>query len=266
MKNMISIAAILVLAGLSSCSSRETQTPVPTLLLNSGSVTISERVNSVTASGLVVPIEKVNLSFPLTGIVALVDVEMGDDVSLGQALVILDDSVLKAQAAEAQANLDAAETKYNYLKRVGTDEEHLNTAQADIDRAQAALDSAEAILHQATLTAPFPGTIAAVEISPAETVIPGQVVIVLGDLTGFQVETSDLGERDIPNIRVGQPAEVFIEALNKTVDGTVVEVAGLSTTLGGDVVYKVTVDLDDQPVGLYWGMSAEVVILTGENQ
>ena len=266
MKNMISLAAILVLAGLSSCSSKEPQIPIPTLVLDSGSVSNPDSANSVTASGQVVPIEKVSLSFPLTGIVATVDVKRGDDVTRGQALVTLDDSVLIAQAAEAQANLDAAETQYNYLKRVGTDEEHLNTAQADIDRAQAALDSAEAILHQATLTAPFPGTIAAVEISPAEIVIPGQVVIVMGDLTGFQVETSDLGERDIPDVKIGQTVEVFIEALNQTAAGSVVEVARLSTTLGGDIVFKVTVELDNQPAGLYWGMSAEVVIKTGENQ
>ena len=266
MKKMISLLAILFFTGLSGCSSGQTQTPIPTLVLDSGSAPNPESINSVTASGQVVPIEKVSLSFPLTGLVATVDVEMGDDVDRDQVLVTLDDSVLSAQAAEARANLDAAETQYRYLKRVGTDEEHLNTAQADIDRAKAALDSANAILKQATLTAPFPGTIASVDISPAEVVIPGQVVVVMGDLTGFRVETSDLGERDIPNVRVGQAAEVFIEALNQTVDGTVVEVAGLSTTLGGDVVYKVTVDLDDQPGGLYWGMSAEVVILTGENQ
>jgi RND family efflux transporter MFP subunit len=266
MKNTISKIVLLVFIGISGCSSGQNLTPIPTLVLDSLSAPNLENLTSVTASGQVVPIENVSLSYPFTGIVATVDVKMGEDVTQGQVLVTLDDSVLKAQAAEAQANLNATQTQYDYLKRVGTDEEHLNSAQADIDRSQAAFDSANAILRQATLKAPFSGTIAAVEISPAETVVPGQVVIVIGDLSGFQVETSDLGERDIPNVQVGQDAEVYIEALNQTVAGTVVEVAGLSETLGGDVVYKVTIDLDDQTPGLYWGMSAEVEINTGKNQ
>ena len=36
----------------------------------------------------------------------------------------------------------------------------------------------------------------------------------------------------------------------------------LSETVGGDVVYKVTIDFDSQPEGLRWGMSAEVKIET----
>jgi HlyD family secretion protein len=31
-------------------------------------------------------------------------------------------------------------------------------------------------------------------------------------------------------------------------------------TVGGDVTYKVTIELDEQPAGLRWGMSAEVEI------
>jgi hypothetical protein len=34
--------------------------------------------------------------------------------------------------------------------------------------------------------------------------------------------------------------------------------------LGGDVVFKVTIELDDQPEGLLWGMSADVQIETAD--
>jgi HlyD family secretion protein len=38
----------------------------------------------------------------------------------------------------------------------------------------------------------------------------------------------------------------------------VVEIAQQSETVGGDVVFKVTIELDEQPEGLRWGMSADV--------
>ena len=59
---------------------------------------------------------------------------------------------------------------------------------------------------------------------------------------------------------MGQRVNVYIEALNDEFAGKVVDVARTSTTLGGDVVYKVTIDFIRQPKGLLWGMSADVDI------
>lgn len=65
-------------------------------------------------------------------------------------------------------------------------------------------------------------------------------------------------------VQIGQPAAVFIEALGGDFTGTVVDVARISSEIGGDVVYTVTVELDEQPAGLLWGMSADVEISVGE--
>ena len=193
------------------------------------------------------------------------DVKVGDQVKAGQVLVELDTTLLEAKVREAEANLAAAQVQVKYLKRVGTDEVHLESAQAEADRAQALLDSAHATLAaQSTLVAPFDGTIASVDISPGETVVPGRVVITMGDLSRFQVETKDLSERDVPRVQIGQNANVFIEALNQEFSGKVIDISRISSTVGGDVVFKVTIDLDKQPQGLLWGMSADVKIETGK--
>jgi hypothetical protein len=42
------------------------------------------------------------------------------------------------------------------------------------------------------------------------------------------------------------------------VTGRVSEIASLSDTLGGDVVYQTTIDLDSQPTGLRPGMTVDV--------
>lgn len=259
-KNYLIVLTILALT-LAACSTTSAPTAIPTVILNSQPAAASSRVS---ASGEVVPVQKVQLSFPLVGVVESVAVKAGDQVKTGQTLVILDTNVLEARVKEAEANLTAAQTQVRYLRRIGTDDEHLQSAQADVDRAQASLDSAKATLAQATLTAPFDGTIASVDISPAETVVPGQVVIQMGDLSHFQIETTDLSERDVPSVKVGQAATVSVEALNQKLSGRVTDVSRISSTVGGDVVYKVTIALDTQPQGLLWGMTANAEIETGK--
>lgn len=261
MKRILFIISFSLALTLTACGSTSTATAIPTVVLNAQPAAAS---NSVSASGQVIPAQSVQLSFPLTGAVKTVEVKAGDTVTAGQTLVTLDTTLLEAQVKEAQANVDATKTQLQYLIRIGTDQEHLKSAQADIDRVQAQLDSAQATLAQATLTAPINGTVASVDISPAETVTPGKIVIVLGDLSHFQIETTDLSERDVPAVRVGQSADVFVQALNKQMTGKVVDVSRISTTLGGDVVYKVTIELTEQPQGLRWGMTADVKIATGQ--
>ena len=261
MKKIYLIVLIILGMTLTACGATSTPAAIPTVVLNAQPASASQ---GVSASGQVVPAQSVKLSFPLTGTVKTVEVKAGDTVSAGQTLVTLDTTLLETQVKEAQANVDATKTQLAYLIRIGTDHEHLKSAQADIDRVQALLDSANATLAQATLTAPFNGTIASVDISPAETVTPGMIVITLGDLSHFQIETTDLSERDVPSVQVGQSAGISIRALNKQVTGKVIDVSRISSTLGGDVVYKVTIGLDEQPQGLRWGMTADVKIAAGQ--
>jgi len=146
--------------------------------------------------------------------------------------------------------------------RAGPTPGQLAIAQAAVAQAEAALDTARATLNQATLTAPFSGTVANVQVSPGQVVMPGQVVLTLADLSQLQVETTDLSERDVTGVRVGQEATVYVEALNVDVPGRVARISPLASTVGGDVVYTVLIALEEQPEGLRLGMSVEVEIGT----
>lgn len=263
---VLAISITLMALMLSACASASSTIPIPTVVLgNTQSNNQSDDGNSISASAVVVPINDAQLSFTSVGKVTEVNVKVGDQVQAGDVLVQLDTTILEAKVKEAEANVVAAQAQINYLNRLNTDALHFESAQAELVRAQALLDSAKATLNvQSTLTAPFDGTIVSVDISPAETVTPGRAVILLGDLSEYQIETTDLSERDVPGVQVGQAANIFIQALNQEFTGKVVEVSQISSTLGGDVVYPVTIELDEQPQGLLWGMSADVQIQTGE--
>jgi RND family efflux transporter MFP subunit len=259
--------AVLILLTLSACTqSFATPTAIPTITLDENgapSNNPSANAGTVSASAVIVPVNAVQLAFPAVGTVSAVNVKVGDHVLGGATLVTLDTTILEAKVREAEAGVLAAEAQIRYLNRLATDPLHYESAAADLARAQALLESAKAALAtQSTLVAPIAGTIVSVDISPAETVVPGQVVIVLADLSKYQIETTDLSERDVTRVQVGQSARVYIEALDEEFTGQVIDIDRVSSTLGGDVVFKVKLELDQPPQGLLWGMSADVQIET----
>lgn len=259
MKKTIAILALALALALSACGTNATPTAMPTVAIDSAAPASSGKAN---AAAVVVPVTKIELAFPLSGVVKTVEVAEGDEVTAGQTLIALDTAILEARIKEAEAAVITEQTQVAYLVRTGTDNERLLAAKTDVTRAEAAVEQLKAQLAQATLLAPISGTVAQLNISPAEVATPGQIVIVLGDLTRFQIETTDLSEKDAVKIQPGDSVSVYIDALGAEFSGKVKDIARISETVGGDVVFKVTIELDEQPANLRWGMSANVKIET----
>jgi multidrug efflux pump subunit AcrA (membrane-fusion protein) len=171
--------------------------------------------------------------------------------------------VRAAEAAirSAEARRDVAQAQLALVQAGVTDEE-IALAEGAVAQAEAALQAARAVLDQATLSAPFAGVVTALEVSPGEVVMQGQVLVRLADLDHLRVRTTDLSERDVTGVAIGGLATVYVEALGVEVAGRVVEIGVQPTAIGGDVVFPVVVELDEQPEGLRWGMSVEVEIVT----
>ncbi|MCJ7620255.1 MAG: efflux RND transporter periplasmic adaptor subunit [Anaerolineae bacterium] len=161
----------------------------------------------------------------------------------------------------AWASVESAKAQLDMLQ-AGSTPEQTAAAQAAVAQAQAALEVARATLSQATLRTPFDGTVADLQVSPGQVAMPGQVVLTLADMRELRVETTDLSERDVTGVQVGQGATVFVDALNVDVPGRVALISPLASTVGGDVVYTVVIALEGQPEGLRLGMSVEVEIAT----
>jgi multidrug efflux pump subunit AcrA (membrane-fusion protein) len=172
----------------------------------------------------------------------------------------------EAQVQQAQAELD--------LLAAGPRTETVAAAAAAVAEAEANLQRSEADLAALQLHAPFTGTVTAIKVNPGEIAQPGQVVLTLADLNRLQVETTDLSERDVVQVAVGQPVTVFVKPLNEELTGRVARIAPQATVIGGDVVYTVVVELDDQAAeqngvstnALRWGMSVDVEIATLEDE
>lgn len=228
---------------------------------------------TVSASAVIVPEQISQLGFVISGIAGQVPVKEGDTVTAGQTLMILDTPDLQFAVTAAQAALRSAQAyadlqKYQKVKnrRNGkifydtVPEESRARAAVRVQQAQVALEIAQIDFAEGTLTAPFDGTVASIKVIPGEFVQSDQAVVTLATLNNLQLETTDLSERDITNVRIGAPVTISIEALNETFSGKVIRISPIASTVGGDVVFKVTIAFDEQPSGLLWGMTAEVTI------
>jgi len=181
-------------------------------------------------------------------------------------LAVATATVAAAQATleQSQAALAVAQTRAAALKNgpdpdlLAAGQQRLTAAQAQLAAAQAQLAAAQASLDDLDLKASISGTVTDLRLHTGDWVTPGQPVVVLTDLAHLRVETTDLSERDVPQVSVGQPVSVMVKALNQSLAGQVTDIAPLADTLGGDVVYKTTIELTTQPAGLRAGMSVDV--------
>ena len=228
---------------------------------------------TVVASAVVVPAQITRLSFLTSALVKEVAIKEGDDVTAGQTLMTLNTPDLEYNLVAAQ---EAFRSKQAYAelqryKRVldirkgkkfwdVVPPEVRQKADAEAASAQAALEIVQASLAESTLMAPLDANVASVNVMPGEFVKENQVVITLATLNDLQLETTDLSERDIANVKIGAPVSIVMESLKETFTGEIIGISPKADTVGGDVVFKVTIAFDRQPENLMWGMTAEVTI------
>ena len=91
-------------------------------------------------------------------------------------------------------------------------------------------------------------------------------MLTAADLSALRVETDDLSEVDVVEVAVGQTVKVSVDAMPYLeLPGRVSEIAPMAEERHGDIVYTVTIDLEEgSGASLRWGMTAYVDILVGE--
>ncbi|HEU5097649.1 MAG TPA: HlyD family efflux transporter periplasmic adaptor subunit [Roseiflexaceae bacterium] len=160
----------------------------------------------------------------------------------------------------AQASVAEAEAELAKL-RADPDSSELARAEAAVARAELAVKQAQRALDQATLTAPFAGTISALDLKLREYVAPGAPIARLADNSAWQIETTDLTELNVAKAYEDAPATISFDALpGVTLPGTVTRIKGFGENKQGDITYTVVVKPKLQDARLRWNMTASVSI------
>jgi HlyD family secretion protein len=177
---------------------------------------------------------------------------------------------LVADAALAQAQARVAQNK----AQVDSAERHVTQNRANLVRVND-------VLQKTTYAAPYEGVVTNLPVREGETVVigiqnsPGSTLMTIADMSVITAEIK-VDETDIVNVKLGQPAEVTIDAIpNKTFkavvseigDNAIVRSTGVSTSQSTSASqeakdFKVVVTLTDPPQNLRPGLSSTAKITT----
>lgn len=155
------------------------------------------------------------------------------------------------------------------------------SADRHIAQASATLVHSRDVLSKTEYSAPFDGVITNLPVRQGETVVigiqnaPGSTLMTLADMSIITAEV-EVDETDIVNVKLGQAAEVTIDAMPKKIfhgtvteigDNAVVRSTGISTSQSNTASqeakdFKVVVTLSDPPENLRPGLSTTAKITT----
>jgi HlyD family secretion protein len=265
-----------------------------------------ERANlqaKVSANGNIQAQKKVDISATIPGQITHLAVEEGDRVKKGQFLLQIDSvnpraaarsneysmqalrgDLASAHAALDQARADLARAEKNFRSgiipaadverfrtTVMTSEAAVQAAQRRVEQAGASLEGARDTLAKTTIHSPMDGIVTARRVEEGEVAVigvqnsPGTVLLTISDMSVVEAEL-EVDETSIPSVKLGQEAEVRLDAYpNQTFRGVVTEVGSspLPADANAAIKFKVKVRLLDPPPGIKPGLSARADILTG---
>jgi membrane fusion protein (multidrug efflux system) len=222
-------------------------------------------IDAVRATGKIEAVQSIELKADGSGRVTALLFREGQRVAAGTPLIQLDDEMLRAEVAKAQADYDLAKQKLARAERLRT--ENANSAQ-DYDEAAAGARAAEATLaslqvqlQHATIRAPFGGVVGQRFISKGDYVTPASPLLSL-QTTDPQRVVIDIPERHAAQLRPGQNVDFTVAAQpDRTFHATVEFVDPVVEETGRTILVKARAA---NPSGfLKAGMFVEARLATG---
>jgi HlyD family secretion protein len=306
------VAGLVVVGGVVGFSA--TKDSRSRVLVQTQKVARQDLVSTISASGEVRPKRFVNVSANVSGRITHLPVKEGQVVKNGQLLARIDstrfeadtrqsEAAVQAQRAEldrAIADLDVTRLAFERTKRMHQDklvsEQQFDQAEAEmrmrvanveslrkrIAQQSAVLESVRDNLEKTIVVSPMDGVITALAKEEGEVVIGAQsfqptVIMTVADLSVMEVEIL-VDETDIRNVRLGQEAEVRVDALEGVkIKGEVTEIGSSAIARGatGGVAiqpttstanqakdFKVTITLREPPASLRPGLNATADVVT----
>lgn len=242
--------------------------------------------SSVTATGTVEPVTKVEVGTQVSGIISKLYVDYNDVVKAGQVIAEMDKVNLQAELSAANAQLATAKTEYEYQEkeynRMKTLHDKELVSDSEFDQAQYQYQSARNAYSQtqasytkvkrnlsyATIASPIDGVVISKAVEEGQTVAAGfstpTLFTIAKDLTDMQV-VANVDEADIGQVKEGQRVTYTVAAYPDDVfEGNVRQVRLEATTTSNVVTYEVVINAPNPDLKVKPGLTATITIYTLE--
>jgi HlyD family secretion protein len=275
-------ALLIALALLSACKGdKEQASSIQTVPVERRDIVVDAE-----ATGVVEPINVIEVKSKASGQIERMPVETGTHVKPGDLLVQVDTRDVRNQYNQALADLRAAQARVavaaaqrkrseDLFKQQIITAQELETAQLDyanaqaqVTRADASLDLAQQRLEDATVRAPLAGTIIEKAVSTGQVITSatgafggGTLLLKMADLSQVRVRAL-VNETDIGNIQAGQQATVTVDAYpDRPFRGAVEKIEPQAVVQQNVTMFPVLVAVSNRDGLLMPGMNGEVSVL-----
>jgi RND family efflux transporter MFP subunit len=220
-------------------------------------------VKQVPLTGTITSARVADLSAEVSGQVEAVNVEVGDHVEAGAALVDLDREIeqltleaLQASTRQARAELADVKRRYQDAKRlreqknISENELRLREAEVEVDSAtlkqrQSEEQRQQARVERHTLRAPFSGVISERQTEAGEWIEPGSPVLTLVAVDDLRIEFR-VPQEFYSSINKQSALSVTLDALpGRVFDGTIEAVVPVSDASSRTFLIHVNIDAGD---------------------
>ena len=177
------------------------------------------------------------------------------------------DSAVSAEVSVLTAQQELARVTTGPTNaELATAELAVQRAELTLEQEQFALQQAQNNLAQAELVAPWAGVVLAVEAAQGGMVGAGTPILTLLDNTRLAFHTTNVSERDLGQVVVGQTAVVTLKSYPNTPLAGVVQRIGVQAegTVGDAAVFPVVIRLEAAEVEIRPGMTGRVEMVRGE--
>ncbi|MDR2809689.1 MAG: efflux RND transporter periplasmic adaptor subunit [Tannerellaceae bacterium] len=242
--------------------------------------------NSVTATGTVEPVVKVEVGTQVSGIIDKIYVDFNSVVTKGQLIAEMDKVNLQAELISKEADLASSKTEFeyqekNYARSKMLHEKQLisdtdfETATYNYERAKSSYDrnlsdmtKVRRNLQYAIITSPIDGVVINRAVEEGQTVAAGfstpTLFTIANDLTQMRV-IADVDEADIGQVEEGQNVKFAVDAYpNDVFEGKVTQVRLEAVVTSNVVTYEVVISAYNPDLKLKPGLTANVTIYTLE--
>lgn len=235
-------------------------------------------VSKVSASGELRAKSQVDISAETIGRIERIYFKEGDYVKKGTLLIELDDVKVDANKKLASAQLKQAQQDFQRSKKLFEKEliskESFEKIALNYETAKAQYEQALDAYKKTKIYAPISGKIMKVNVEEGETAmmgtmnVKGTVLMTIADLSRM-IAVVTIDETDVPQVKVGQSAEVTADALPDSVFTGVVTKVGLMPITSQLTTEKVTdfeveIELSRFSALLRPGMNVKADIITSE--
>jgi HlyD family secretion protein len=276
------ILAGVVVAAVAAFAYWRLRPPEPPTFVQAA-VTRADVEQKVTATGKLVPLDKVLVGTETSGRIARVLVDFNTPVKRGDLLAQIDPEKLTARVQQLQAAVDAAQNEAKYqqsqLERaqrlvasgasVATDLETAEyravAAQTSLRRAQSELSQAQVDLANAKIRSPIDGIVLDRAVEEGQTVAASlnapTLFTIARNLVAMEIE-AEIDEADIGKVAVGQKVRFRVDAYpDRPYEGAVKQVRLSPVTVANVVTYTALVSAPNADRSLVPGMTANLEIL-----